>query len=188
MKDLIEYLVSILNIKTNSSFVILDMTEEIKEIEDLVEYRNFMRQSFDYLGMEYYTGFQKFIKLTAIYKRQYTKNKNAQRISKSVKVASILAQKIKDVQSYIENGKEDYSDFNSDEKCYFSKFEISQIERLGGLRNCVRLQKSVSGDDELLNQLKAQMEEMIIVQALPSLETKTNKKMAKMLNGGFKRI
>jgi ribonuclease HII len=186
MRDLIEYLVAILDIKTNSNFVILDITNEIKDIEDLAGYRDFMRRSFDYLGMEYYTGFQKFIKLTAIYKRQYAKDTNKQRISKSVQTASILAKKVKAITSYIEDGKEDYNYFVSNEKPYFSKFEISQLQTIGGLRNCVRLQKSVSGDDVLLNRLKKQMQEIIIIQALPCLEVETDSKVAKMIGAGFR--
>ena len=161
---------------------------EIKDIEDIAGYRDFMRKSFDYLGMEYYTGFQKFIKLTNIYKRQYAKDTNVERISKSVQTAYILAQKVKAVISYVESGKDKYSSFSSNGKSYFTKFEISQLEKLGGLQKSVHLQKSVSGDDALFNRLKKQMQEMIIVEALPNLNVKTHPKVVKIIGKMVKKM
>ena len=60
-------------------------------------------------------------------------------------------------------------------------FEISQLQKIGRLKDCIRLQNSVSGDDELFNQLQKQMEEIIIVQALPSLYEKVDNNIVKMI-------
>ena len=99
-----------------------------------------------------------------------------------------LSEKVRAIKSYVEEGKDEYCNFIQNEKCYFTRFEISQLQKIGRLKDCVRLQNSVSGDDELFNQLQKQMEEIIIVQALPSLYEKVDNNVAKMIMSGVKKM
>ena len=48
MNEMIKYILAILNIKADSSFVIADISEELESIADIVDYKNFIKKNFNY--------------------------------------------------------------------------------------------------------------------------------------------
>jgi len=178
MRDLIEYLMAILNVKTDSSFVVLDMQNELQDITDIADYQKFIRKNINYLGMEYMTGFQKFIKLTEMYKRQYTEKHNQERLLGSQDTARKLAVKVKSVASTIENNDIEFKNI----KDFFTAWEIKELNKIGNAMKCIRLQKSVSGSDELYEKLKEQMREIVMVNMLDKPKETTYKKILDMTN------
>lgn len=69
LKELIDYIADILNIKISSPLTVADMTEEINKVYDLAEYRRYLRDNFKHIDTDYSTGFQKFIILTNKFKK-----------------------------------------------------------------------------------------------------------------------
>jgi len=183
MRDLIEYLMAILNIKTDSSFVVLDMQNELQDIIDIADYQKFIRKNINYLGMEYMTGFQKFIKLTEIYKRQYAEAHNQERLEASRNTAKELSQKVKTVSEAVENGAIFHNmKIKGTNENYFTNWELKELSKRGGSVHCVGLQKSVSGSDELYEKLKEQMREIVMVDMLDKPKETTSKKILDMTN------
>lgn len=189
MNELIKYTAEILNIKTNSKLVVFDMQSELQGITDIADYQKFIRSNINYLGMEYMTGFQKFIKLTEMYKRQYTEKTNQGRIGKGIDTAQKLANKIKEVSSHVEDNNDlTFINFSTDGKCYFTDFEIKQLKKIGSLNKCVRLQKSISGEDALLERLKGQMREIVLTKALVRPQEKTDRNVAKLMSSMAEKV
>ena len=165
MRELIEYLMAILNIKTDSSFVVRDMQSELQGVQDILAYQKYIRSNINYLGMEYMTGFQKFIKLTEMYKRKENEALNQKRLGKSRNTARLLSDKVKTVASIIEDNNIEFKNI----KDHFTSWELGELEKIGDAAKCVRLQKSVSGGDELYDRLKDQLETIVLN---PTLENK----------------
>ncbi len=185
MKELIKYLTAILNIKTDSDLVILDMTSEIQGVADIADYREFIRKNLNYLGMEYLTGFQKFVKLTEMYKRQYAEATNAGRIADSERVAIEIADKVKKIAPLLDDKDLSFSSFKEGKP--FTKFEVSQLMKIGSLRSCVRLQRSVSGGDALLDKLKEVNKAIVINKALGHKQAdKTHKGVSNLIGNAVK--
>ncbi len=61
--EITAYLCNVLNIKTDSSYVILDIQEELESISDLAEFRLFIKSHISKVShdLEYMSGFQKFL-------------------------------------------------------------------------------------------------------------------------------
>jgi len=188
MTELIDYLANILNIKTNSDLVILDMQNELQSITDIAHYRAFIRSNLNYLGMEYKTGFQKFIMLTEIYKKQYQVDAN--RLASSSSFAKQLAEKVRSVSSYVlENSDLECTNFVNDDGCIFTDFEQLHLGKVGSLLQCVRIQRSVSGEDELLSKLNASMQQIVINEAIGHKpQKKTAKSVAGLIGGAVKGV
>lgn len=171
MRELIEYLMAILNIKTDSSFVVLDMQNELKDIQDIPAYQKYIRSNINYLGMEYMTGFQKFIKLTEMYKRKENELLNKGRLEGSRDTAQKIAGKVKTVATMVEDN---YIEFKNI-KDHFTPWELKELSKIGDAQKCVRLQKSVSGSDELYETLKEQLAEIVMSPALEDKSEVLNK-------------
>jgi len=62
MQNLVKYVASVLNVKIDNPLTVTDIEFELRQIEDLVAYREYIRDNFD--KIEYKTGFQLFIILT----------------------------------------------------------------------------------------------------------------------------
>lgn len=185
MKEIIKYISTILNIKTDSMLVVADMESELHGIVDISEYKDYLRRNINYLGMEYMTGFQKFIKLTEMYKRQYAERTNKERLSKSQDTAQQLADKVRSVAPYVNHNQNlKPENFSANGECYFTAFERKQLAKIGSLTRCVNLQISVSGEDALLEKLKEQMIEIVMIQAIakPKEKEEVNKSVASLMN------
>jgi len=180
MKEIIEYIGSVLNIKIDNRLVIDDITTELKSIGDIVDYKNFLKKNMNHIHTQYMTGFQKFIKLTEIYKRQLALESSSDRISNADDFAKKLASKVKSVAKEIEeNSYLDYDNFISSGEPYFSDYERKQIDKIGGLQTAIRLQKSVSGTDALEERLRSQSVSIVIRDALKKPDKQKSLSMVK---------
>ena len=103
MRDLIIYISALLNIKHDSTFVVLDMEEEVLGIKDLVRYRKYIKANENYLGSDYKTGLQKFNHLTAKYKAMIATEENTDRLANGNKFALELSAKVGAVEIIVLN-------------------------------------------------------------------------------------
>ncbi len=67
MQNLIEYIIDLLNVKTNSIYTVADMETELTKIDDFGKYRNYLRNNLKHVDVDFQSGFQKFIILTEKY-------------------------------------------------------------------------------------------------------------------------
>lgn len=148
----VNYIAELLNIKTNSNFIVLDIINELSHIEDTADYIYFLRDNFNNLDVEFMTGFQKFLTLTKKYKLKKYCNDFAiewiKILCEKVKAASSLVDEFSDVSflniTYLEEGER---------VPLFKEYEIKALEEIGSFSMCVRLQRSSSGEDRLHNKI-----------------------------------
>lgn len=174
MREVVEYLTNILNIKTDSELVIIDMLDEIRSIKNIAEYRQYIRDNINHLGMDYMTGFQKFILLTKKYKERAAREDNAGRIEGGNKYALELSEKVRSISGHIlDKAFLDFDNFVSNGKSIFTDFDKTELSKIGSLVCCANLQRSKSGQDMLFERLCVQMEKIVINKAICAPKTDT---------------
>lgn len=180
----VDYIKSIFKITGDNPYVISDIADDMAGVQNFDDFRVWLKSNINHIDTQYMNGFQKFTFLAKEYKKQYAKRTNSSRLSKSQDTAKQIADKIRSVAHHLDiDPNLTPHHFQIDGKCYFSKFEISQIEKIGGLHRCVMLQKSVSGEDALLERLRDEMAGIVMVQALAKPTEQTNVKVSKLMRG-----
>ena len=61
----------ILNISIDDELSMMDMEDELSTISDLVGFRKYVKERFDYSAYQYMTGYQKFIALARDFKKEH---------------------------------------------------------------------------------------------------------------------
>lgn len=163
MVDKVEYIASIFKIDVNNQYVILDIAEELKRIDSFDHFRNWLKVNLNHYDAQYLKPYEKFIFLIRMYLKNRVESLNSERISKSRVHAFELAKKVKLVSPFVEDRGLDCKNFKTPtgEK-FFSTFDVSQIDKVGGLLAAVRLQKSVSGSDALIEKLLELSHDLIV--------------------------
>ena len=102
-----------------------------------------------------------------MYKKKTAEESNTERLGKSSLYAIKLAEKVRAVAGdALDNDKLGYSNFVNSDGCLFSKFDIEQLDKIGSLHACINIQRSVSGEDALLDRLDANMRHIVMSEAL----------------------
>ncbi len=178
MREVVEYLTNILNIKTDSELVIIDMLDEIRSVKNMAEYRQYIRANINHLGMDYMTGFQKFILLTKKYKERAAREDNTERIEGGNKYALELSEKVRSVSIHVlDKPFLDFDNFVSNRAGIFTDFDKRELSKIGSLASCVNLQRSQSGQDMLFERLCVQMEKIVINKAISAPKTDNTDKI-----------
>ncbi len=163
----VDYIKRFFKIESDNPLVIKDIAEEIDKNGDFEDFRNWLKEYSNHIDFQYLNGFQRFIKLSELYSRKTAEANNQDRLGKSSSYAIKLAQKVKDVSNHVlDNNDLKYMHFVTPDGCFFSDFDIKQLDRVSSLLGCVRLQVSVSGEDELLNRLDENMKQIVMSNAL----------------------
>ena len=68
--NLAKYFAQLLNISVDDDLSMMDMVEELNSIENLSDFRIFVKEKFNYERFRYLTGYQKFIALVNEYKKE----------------------------------------------------------------------------------------------------------------------
>ncbi|MFA5501645.1 MAG: hypothetical protein WC253_03300 [Sulfurovaceae bacterium] len=150
MKNLskqVDYISQLLNIKTESELVILDIGNKLSQLDDPADFIVYLRKNYNHYHTTYLTGFQKFLYLLELYKNKTISNKGVDEIK-------LMAEKINIVSRLLgEHTEANFEDiFSKDANGklkYFTQREIEILSLIGNLGYCIRLQKSVSGTDAL---------------------------------------
>lgn len=151
MLNLLKYVADVLNIKTDNPLTIEDMKFELQQIEDLVVYREYIRDNFS--SVEYATGFQKFIILTNKFKKLQEESKIPMDIANSFSVE--LARKVETARVFLKNELEvgndrPFSKLKQDGEKFFTMKELTALSELGTARYLVELSEQNRLKDELV--------------------------------------
>jgi len=143
----IDYITQLLNIKTESELVILDIGNELSKLDDPADFIVYLRKNYNHYHTTYLTGFQKFLYLLDLYK-------NKSITEKSIDEIKLISQKVNNVARQLgEHTEANFEDIflnDANNKLrYFTQKEIEILNLIGNLGYCIRLQKSVSGTDAL---------------------------------------
>jgi len=153
MQNLINYTASILNIKIDNPLIIEDMKQELQKVENLVEYREYIRENIKNIDLDYQTGFQKFIILTNKYLNEQEQmklpNELAQNFSKQ------LTHKVEQARTFIKNqielgNEKPFSSLVVDGHKFFTDKELKALLGLGRSSVIVELSEQHKLTDNLI--------------------------------------
>jgi len=131
MLKLTEYLMEILNIKSENELVIQDMATELSKVNDIVDYKNYMRENIKSVDVDYLTGFQKFIQLTNKYLQQQEDIILGSKYDQGEKYAKALAAKVKECRDFVEDNFIDFSNLKVEGEKYFKDHELRMLKKIG---------------------------------------------------------
>jgi len=140
MQNLSKYIIELLNINTESSFVLADIDAELRKIKHLDTYRHYIRDNLNHIDLEYKTGFQKFILLTNKYLK--IEERAEAPTDKAKTFAKQLADKFKVARSTIISlnnigQKNPISSLGIDGVKYFTDKEVTALASLGGVATII---------------------------------------------------
>jgi len=67
----IKYFATLFNIDLQDKYTLLDLQEELESIDNLIAFRNFVKNSISYSKYRYLSGYQKFVTLVRDFKKEY---------------------------------------------------------------------------------------------------------------------
>ena len=182
MQNLVKYVASVLNVKIDNPLTVTDIEFELRQIEDLVAYREYIRDNFD--KIEYKTGFQLFIILTNRYKDMQEMAKLPHDVANSF--SKELARKVEESRIFLKNELEvgndrPFSGLIRDGERFFTIKELTALAELGTARYLVELAEQNRLEDELVKLFLNKYKQKAKYEALSD-----NQKKVKALIGGVK--
>lgn len=151
MQNLINYVSSVLNIKIDNPLVIADMELELHKIDNLVAYREYIRENFN--KIEYKTGFQLFIILTNQYQSIEEMASLPHDLANSF--SKELANKVEEARVFLKNELEvgndkPFSKLTRSGEKFFNPKELKALSELGSAVYLVALAEERRLEDELV--------------------------------------
>ncbi len=193
MNELILYITELLNIKTDSKIVVLEIEKELKTIEDMALYQRYINKHFDNEELRYKTGFQKFLELTKKYKAGVIELKAKPQLTEAKSKAKLLAEKVNSTSVQFDKSewqrnhlgythKElNFKSFKLDKKPYFTKEEIGILNTIGTLKKCLALQRMSSSEDLLEKNIEQILRSRALKSVSPMLHDKTDARVLGMI-------
>lgn len=189
MIEKVEFIKSIFNMKKDNAYEIKGIVEELEKIEFFNDYQQWIKDNLSHPKTRYKIGYEKFMFLTRMYKTIRLELLNKDRLKKSRTFAKTLASKVKLVAPQIEENGLTVKEINLDGENFFTDFELSQLDKLGGLNACLRHQKRISGSDDLEDKLVALMYDILITDIIEyKPQEKTENNVNKLLGEAIKKI
>ena len=152
-KDKINYIAAIFQLDIKNPYILQDLINHMEAV-DFNQFRAFYNQYSNYAGAEYQRGFDKFLFYIKLFKRFNTDN------SSKLDYYESLAKKVKFI-GYNAIGLDiDFKNVKIKDtgEHFFTSEDINILTKIGTLRQCIRLQKSVSGADALLDAMRERIE------------------------------
>lgn len=177
--DVIKYLGNILNIDIQDKLTFADMVEDLSKIQDLAQFRLFMKDNFMKDKYKYYTGYQKFLVLKKEYEDKNKFKLTAEQQYQVDNYAEKLFKKTCDcfdeVAWEIQTGNDMHSNkinlfiyrYFGDEK---SVKDLKVLEQIGKREELVRLMKN---KEILRDKIKSVITSFTIKKYAPALENKS---------------
>lgn len=180
INDFVKYLSQILNIDLSDKLTALDMLEDLKEIQDLGEFRIFIKSSFNYERFKFLTGYQKFLAL----KNEFIKNNKPKLDEVSQEKANSFAYKLykktinvfDEVNFLIQEGNDIRSKTISNYiglSFMDQPKEIQVLELVGKREELLRLCNT--DKTRLENKIFEVVERLALIKKYPQLEVKRDK-------------
>ena len=162
----VNHIIRVLNIKDIDDMAIDRIVEELMSV-DITSYLSYIEKYHNHTDLSFMTGYQKFLELTKRYKVGLNERNARLEIEKGRGRASELANKVKGLKTafneseykrqYLGYGHKelDFHNFKDRETggSYFSKEDIALLQRVGNLRECLRLQEASNISDALEDKL-----------------------------------
>lgn len=160
-KDVVVYVMEILNIDPKSNLTIIDIEGEISKITDFNSYVKRIKDGVNHYDYRFLTGIQKFYKITEEFLRSEKIELNKEILNKGADFIINLCKKVKELRQYQDrvdlnvNAELVLKTFNKEP--YFSLKEQNALNAIGSVAYCIKLQRSVSGNDMLEERLHDNM-------------------------------
>ena len=149
MKNLVNYVGSLLNIKIDNPLIIEDMKQELLKVKNLVTYREYIRDNLNHVDMEFKTGFQKFIVLTNKYLKQQQDlalpHDTARSFSKQ------LSHKVKQTRNIVEEKNIVFSMLRIDGEKFFTEKELKALQGIGSIVYIIESSRNGTLENELVD-------------------------------------
>ena len=174
--ETVQYIGNLLNIDVSGKLTVMDMIEDLKTIPNLANFRNFIKEKFNYERFRYLTGYQKFIALVNEYKKENIKLDDEQ-LEKCSSYANKLYYKtisiFDEVNFMVQEGydirSKKVSDFIGLSFMKHPK-QIKILEKVGKREELLRL--CTSNKPELENRIYRAIEELTLISSFPQLAPK----------------
>ncbi len=124
MQDLIDYVIEILNIKSDSTFTFADIESELQKINDMGMYREYIRDNLNNYDLKFNTGFQKFIILTKRFERIEEDARLHDTYEKATSYAKVIADKVKQCRELVESSYCGFVNIHYNDQRYFEVHEL----------------------------------------------------------------
>ncbi len=157
----VDYLCEVLNIKTDNTLLILDMVEDLKTIQDLAEFKFYIKSRVANLNDEYryLSGYQKFIKLVDNFNKENKQNLQVGLFDDVEEKINKLIKKCRTAWRTIEAKRPlgfriDDLDYKVIPK-YFDNVEIKLLDQVGGFQRWYKDYDENEFKEELIRIVKA---------------------------------
>ncbi len=179
MREIIEYLSAILNIKTGSELVIVDMSEEIEKVNDISTYRRYIKENLKHIDLDYLTGFQKFILLTDKYLKQQEDAILESKFEQGEIYAKALTSKVKKCRNFIEDKNISFAMIRGENQTeYFKDHELRMLKKIGSELTIIEYSRT----NRLSREVYKEYVKAVRVKHHPELLT-TDKRVSAMIKG-----
>ena len=158
----LKYFASLFNIKLDNPMIAEDIGEIVSGVPDIKAFRSWIRDNLNHYDTQYLSGLPKLATMAKIFNKNYVRTNATGRLEKARGFMEALAEKVHMVSAAVrDNPNLDYDNFRRDGENLFTDQEKSMLSRIGSLYDCVRLQRSVSGEDALYEKLMENAVKMI---------------------------
>jgi len=166
MKNTINHIIRVLNIKDADALVADRLTKEMIGV-DIPSYLSYIEKHHNHIDLSFMTGYQKFLELTKRYKVGLNERNARLEIEKGRGRAVELANKVKELKTAFRESeyKRKYLGYSHKElnfhnfkrkgsnEYYFKDGDLAILNSIGNLRECLQLQESSSVGDALEDKL-----------------------------------
>ncbi len=149
MKNLVNYIGSLLNIKIDNPLIIEDMKQELNKISDLVSYREYIRDNLKHPDVDFSTGFQKFIILTNKYLKMEESVTLPHDTAKSF--SKQLAHKVKQTRNIVEEKNIVFSMLRIDGEKFFTDKELKALQGIGSIIYIIESSRQNTLEEQLID-------------------------------------
>lgn len=184
--NLAKYFAQLLNISVDDDLSMMDMVEELNSIENLADFRIFVKEKFNYERFRYLTGYQKFIALVNEYKKE-----NAPKLDEKslVKVENYSEKLFKEVTRIFdelnirlqETGKS-FENVNYEKTLLSNGLEQHQINVLNEIGNKTKIfALAVRGKTQLKDLIEEVVYKKTMIKHFPQLAPREDKEAKNLI-------
>ena len=179
--NLAKYFAQLLNISVDDDLSMLDMVEELNSIENLSDFRIFVKEKFNYERFRYLTGYQKFIALVNEYKKENTPALTVENAEKADNYSENLFRKtttiLDEVNFAMQTMGKGIEDFNYEQtllKNGLKDHHLRVLNEIGDKKKIMHL--AVYGKEELRSGIEKIVNRKTLMKQCPQLSIENKKK------------
>lgn len=155
MTEIIKNIAKTLNIDVTDNYTLADVGAELNKMKNLEGFRAYIKTRFRDEDLKFSNGFQKFVTLSKEYIDLEFEEINKSRILEAKDLYSSICEKVKKISNKVLNEDREitFEMVYLGEGRLFDDEEIGILKRVGTLYQCIVIQRSVSGKDNLREKL-----------------------------------